>query len=345
VLWLLRWLLFRLMFCSGAVKLLSNDTAWHGLTALTYHYETQPLPTPPAWYAHQWPVWFHKASCAGMFFVELALPFCIFLPRRPRFVAFWAFTLLMLGIALTGNYTFFNLLTVALCVVLLDDFALVRFAPARWSERVMSGPRPPWLRPWPRPLAWARGAVLMLLVGLVLGVTAVQLLGMARVRWSSDHALVKLYRWVAPLRSVNSYGLFAVMTTSRPEIVVEGSHDGRTWQAYEFRHKPGDLRRAPTFVAPHQPRLDWQMWFAALGNVRGNPWFVNFCFRLLQGRPEVLALMADNPFTDRPPAFVRAVVYDYHFTTPEERRKDGAWWRREFKGEYCPPLSLQGRSR
>jgi hypothetical protein len=179
----------------------------------------------------------------------------------------------------------------------------------------------------------------------VLGVTTVEMLGMMRVRWSREHSLVKLYEWMEPFRSVNGYGLFAVMTTSRPEIVVEGSDDGQNWLPYEFRHKPGDLHRPPTFVAPHQPRLDWQMWFAALGDVRGNRWFVNFCVRLLQGRPEVLALIEKNPFPERPPKFIRARLYDYHFTTPAERRANGTWWHREYKGEYCPTLSLPENSR
>jgi hypothetical protein len=145
-----------------------------------------------------------------------------------------------------------------------------------------------------------------------------------------------------PLRSVNSYGLFAVMTTTRPEIIVEGSNDRQTWLAYEFKHKPGDAQRRPGFVAPHQPRLDWQMWFAALGTYRENPWFINFCVRLLQGSPEVLALLERNPFPNRPPRYVRATVYEYRFTSAAERRATGAWWRREFKGEYCPVLSLRG---
>jgi len=194
-------------------------------------------------------------------------------------------------------------------------------------------------------LRWSRIAALAALTAVVLGVTTVEMLGMMRVRWSPEHPLVKLYQWVAPLRSINGYGLFAVMTTSRPEIIVEGSNDGQAWQAYEFRHKPGNLQRHPTFIAPHQPRLDWQMWFAALGDVRGNRWFVNFCARLLQGQPEVLALIDQNPFPDRPPKFIRARLYDYHFTTPAERRKDGAWWHREYKGEYCPTLSLPENSR
>jgi hypothetical protein len=150
-----------------------------------------------------------------------------------------------------------------------------------------------------------------------------------------------LVQWIEPLRSVNRYGLFAVMTTRRPEIVVEGSDDGRTWRPYEFRWKPGDLRLRPRFVAPHQPRLDWQMWFAALDTCEENPWLVNFLARLLQGEPAVLHLIRSNPFPAGPPRFVRALLYDYHFADRETRRRTGAWWRRELLGPYCPVVSRQ----
>jgi hypothetical protein len=146
--------------------------------------------------------------------------------------------------------------------------------------------------------------------------------------------------WLAPFRSFNGYGLFAVMTTDRREIIVEGSNDGVTWLPYEFKYKPGGVDRRPAFVAPHQPRLDWQMWFAGLGNYRENPWFVNFCGRLLQGSPEVLALLDKNPFPNHPPRYIRAGFFDYHFTNAAERRATGAWWKREFIGEYLPPISL-----
>jgi hypothetical protein len=153
--------------------------------------------------------------------------------------------------------------------------------------------------------------------------------------------VVEAYRLVIPLRSINTYGLFAVMTPNRPEIIVEGSNDGREWKPYVFRHKPGALNRRPTFVAPHQPRLDWQMWFAALSDARSNPWFINFSFRLLQGSREVVALLENNPFPNSPPKYIRAQLYDYHFTTPAERNQTGNWWKREFKGEYLPPISLE----
>jgi hypothetical protein len=152
---------------------------------------------------------------------------------------------------------------------------------------------------------------------------------------------VAAYIWLSPLRTFNSYGLFAVMTTTRPEIIIEGSDDGVHWLPYEFKYKPGDVRRRPRFVEPHQPRLDWQMWFAALSDYRRNPWLVNFCVRLLQGSPSVLALLEHNPFPNVPPRFIRAVEYDYHFTDFAARRKTGAWWRRQRVGEYLPPISLR----
>jgi hypothetical protein len=153
--------------------------------------------------------------------------------------------------------------------------------------------------------------------------------------------VIGVYRWIAPLRSVNNYGLFAVMTPDRPEIVMEGSNDGREWKEYAFRYKPGALNRPPPFIAPHQPHLDWQMWFAALGDVRQNRWFLSFCQRLLQGSPEVLGLLDKNPFPSTPPKYIRARLYDYQFTTRDERAQTGNWWKREFKGEYLPAISLE----
>ena len=152
--------------------------------------------------------------------------------------------------------------------------------------------------------------------------------------------MVPLATAIEPFRSVNSYGLFAVMTTTRPEIVVEGSNDGSTWLPYEFRYKAGDPRRRPPWVAPHQPRLDWQMWFAALSQFDQERWFDAFCERLLEGSPEVLRLLEGDPFHGTPPRYIRGVVYDYHFTTNAARRRDGVWWRRERVREYSPVLSL-----
>ena len=333
-LWLVRFLLFRLMFASGVVKLASGDPTWWDLTALRVHYETQPLPTWIGWYAHQLPAWAQTASTAAMFFIELVLPFFVFLPRIPRLVAFVGFVGFQAIIALTGNYCFFNLLTVALALLLLDDTLLARFFPPGMRAQSES-PRRAGLGRWVR-----RPAIAALLV-LILPVECMALSRCFRRPMEWPEPLQRLETLAHPFRIVGSYGLFARMTPTRPEIVVEGSRDGETWRAYEFKWKPGHLKRRPAFVAPHQPRLDWQMWFAALGDFRSNPWFQNFLVRLLQGSKDVLVLLEKNPFPQAPPRYVRAVLYEYHFTDAAARRKDGAWWRREMKGLYCPPISLR----
>jgi lipase maturation factor 1 len=332
VLWLLRLLLFKLMFSSGCVKLLSGDPNWRNLTALTFHYQTQPLPTWIGWYASQLPLWFQKTSCAAMFCIELGAPFLIFTPRRLRFGGGAAIAFLQILILLTGNYTFFNLLTLALCMLLLDDFVLAKFRAA--FVPVTRHPSPVTAWRWPRFITVPLASIV-----IVLSLFQMSLMFGVRSGWLLPVAVAD--EWFAPFRSFNGYGLFAVMTTDRREITVEGSDDGTNWLAYEFKYKPGNVDRRPAFVAPHQPRLDWQMWFAALGNYQQNPWFGNFCERLLQGSPEVLALLDKNPFPNHPPHYIRAEFYDYRFTNFAERRATGAWWKREFIGEYLPPISLR----
>lgn len=332
-LWLLRLLLFKLMFLSGVVKLTSGDATWLDLTALTVHYETQPLPAWTSWFAHQLPLWFMKVSMVGMFVAELVVPFLVVAPRRLRHLGAMALIAFQLLIAATGNYGFFNLLTIVLCLVLLDDGFLRRFTPAALERWIDPGrPRVP------EPRAWQ---AMVLVVGMALLV-----LSGARFTaeiWSFDtlpRPLRSAVAWVSPLRSVNGYGLFRVMTTTRPEIEMQGSYDGENWKTYTFRWKPNDVARRPGFVAPHMPRVDWQMWFAALGTYQRNPWFIGFVQRLLEGSPEVLGLLESNPFPNRPPRFVRAVRYTYRFTDVATRRETGAWWERTEAGLYAPPLSL-----
>jgi lipase maturation factor 1 len=353
--WLFRWLLFRLMFLSGAMKLLSGDPAWRQLTALDFHFETQPLPTVFGWYAHQLPEWFHRLSGAVMFAIELGAPFLIFAGRRLRLFAAASFVFLQTFIFVTGNYTFFNLLAVALCLLLLDDAFLRRVAPQRLSTRIIESSERRQASRWNQRVLSVLTCVYVLLGGF-------QMLGALTGR--VPEPAVAVLNWLAPFRIVNTYGLFAVMTTTRPEISVEGSNDGQTWLEYEFEYKPGDVQSPPSWAAPHQPRLDWQLWFAALGyttekpwltnrlfgsnssaafwlagsNV--DPWFVSFVVRLLQGSPEVLALMARNPFPDAPPRYVRAQLYQYHFSDVASHTADGAWWQRELKGTYFPASSL-----
>jgi predicted DCC family thiol-disulfide oxidoreductase YuxK len=340
-LWLLRWLLFRLMFCAGVVKLSSGDSTWRKLTALTYHYETQPIPSWISWYAHNLPVALHRASAAGMFFIELVLPFAIFLPRRFRIAGAAGMAGLQLLIGLTGNYGFFNLLSIALCLLLLDD----AFFGSRWRQRLARGaaatsPLPSLprggkggssRREW---LAAPLAAVVLLITGLQTAVT----LGLRlSLRGSAvGRGVAAVYETADPLRSINPYGLFAVMTTRRPEIIVEGSNDGATWKAYAFPYKAGDPARRPPIVVLHMPRLDWQMWFAALRPPP--PWFYDFAYRLLHGSKPVLALLEHNPFPNAPPRYLRTRVYDYRFTRPRTGTAD--WWRREPLAPYAPILTL-----
>ena len=329
-LWSLRWLVMRLMFASGMVKLSSGDATWHDLTALVYHYETQPLPTWIGWYAHQLPMAWQRASTLVMFGIELIVPWLILAPRRLRLVACGCFVALQLLIAVTGNYGFFNLLTLILCLLLCDDAVW----PHTWRARLNVAPSSARPRRWP---TWSLAPIALVIFIMSL----IQTIGSFRwhVQWPTP--IPQVASWIAPFRTVNSYGLFAVMTTARPEIIVEGSNDGQTWLPYAFPWKPGDVMRRPGFVAPHMPRLDWQMWFAALGSAQYQPWFRHFLERLLQGTPAVVGLLAHNPFPHTPPRYIRAVVYTYHFTDRATQRTTGAWWRRERQGLYMPVLSLR----
>ena len=330
-LWALRALCFRLFFSSAAVKLLSGDPNWRHLTALEYHYQTQCLPTWTAWFAHHLAPGFQRFSTVMMFAIEGLVPFLILAPRRIRFAAALSMIGLQGLIALTGNYGFFNLLAVALCIPLFDDGAW----PWRWGgsrqagadrESAPAGRWPPWiLRP---------ALTLLLIVSLVPMVETLRL----PPGWLGP--LPALEQVLSPLRSVNSYGLFAVMTTRRLEIVLEASDDGQSWRELEFRWKPGDVRRRPAFVAPHMPRLDWQMWFAALGDARSQPWFFAFSEKLLSGSRPVWGLMRPGSRTAAPPRYLRALVYDYRLTDAATRRTTGAWWTRTFQGLYCPVMML-----
>ena len=331
--WLYRWLIFRFMFLSGAVKLLSGDPTWDNLTALHYHFETQPLPTPLAWYAHHLPGDLLSAAVGLTLFIELVVVFLIFLPRRARFLAAWAILLFEAAIFLTGNYNFFNLLTMALCVLLFDDAALRTLTLRRVGSATAATPA---TLP---PAGHGSGALQAALVALILTLSASQL-------WRTFAGSVlpvagSMERALRPFGIVNPYGLFAVMTTTRPELIVEGSVDRRSWHAYPFRYKPAALDRRPPWNVPHQPRLDWQLWFAALGNAERNPWIGNLAYRLLHNSPTVVRLFAENPFPHEPPRYVRVTAYRYRFTTPQERRATGNWWRREPLGMYLPAVNLR----
>ncbi len=331
IIWLFRLLLFKLMFLSGSVKLLSGDISWQNLTALLFHYETQPLPTVLGWYAHQLPVWFQKISVVLMFVIELIVPFFIFGPRRLRLIAASLFIFFQILIMLTGNYCFFNLLAIALCLFLIDDDFFKGARPFRGLAPLTEGVGRKKSGVWPQ---W----VIRPFFILVLLVTMSQFTTLFRISIPFSQPLMIVRGILSPFYITNTYGLFSVMTQGRPEIEVEGSRDGTQWFPYKFKYKPDDLSQRPRFTLFHQPRLDWQLWFAALGRFQDNPWFFNFCSRLLQGSPEVLKLLEENPFEERPPRYVRASLYQYRFSNFKIKEKTGNWWQREYLGRYSPIL-------
>jgi lipase maturation factor 1 len=339
---LLRWLVFRLMFLSGLVKWIADDPpAWRDLTAMRYHYETQPLPTWTSWYAFHLPAAFQSFSTAGVLVIEGLIPFLFFFPRRARLFACAATVFLQVLILATGNFGFFNLLAIVLCIPLLDDAVWFRL---RWRRKALPGvpmPRARPIGPWHQVL---RGAVLAPIAAAIVLLSIVA--GLIRIGQiqSVPAPLLRGYIAVVPFESINAYGLFQDMTTKRPEAVVEGSDDGTRWLEYAFKYKPGDVSRRPAFCTPHMPRLDWQMWFAALewsASRQAEPWVWNFLERLREGDPAVLALMARNPFPNHPPKYVRLALYDYRFTTPGQRRATGAWWVRTRIDE--PPVAVGSR--
>jgi hypothetical protein len=316
-LWLSRWLLFRLMLFSGLVKMASGDLAWRDLSAMSYHYWTQPLPPWTAYYFAHLPDWWHRGETLLTLAVELFAPWLILAGRKGRQVAFWSFLLLMAGIQLTGNYGFFNLLTAVLCLSLVDD----RF----WSKR------PGTLETADDPPAGAMGPVRLA------GAALVALLSLSSIfeAFGISSPIEPIGRALRPYQLVSSYGLFAVMTRSRPQLVIEGSRDGTTWVPYTLPYQAGPLKARPRYAPLHMPRLDWQLWFAAMDSPQRNPWLLRTVRGLLQGSPEVLALFAADPFAGQPPKAVRISLYDYRFS-------DGGknWWTRRYEQLYLPPMTL-----
>jgi hypothetical protein len=328
VILLFRWLLFRLRFMSGISKLTMEDPSWSGLTALNSYFEVQPLPTPLAWYAHQLPEWLLKTGTAATLFVEILVPFMMFLPRRWRFAAAWITILWQLLIMLTSNHNWFNLLTIVLCLFLFDDRAVQRLLPIRLQT---------WLTPRPTPADssdWIRRTGVGVLAGFVVLTSGVHFWELATVQRSSG-PIGSLVDYAEAYRVVNKYHVFPTMRRERTELELWGSLDGQKWRRYEFRYKPGDPTQRPAVVLPHQPRLDWEMWFVTQ-HPKYMRFFHSFLQALLDNSPAVTALLGHNPFPDQPPRYIRVDAYQYRFSTPAERKETGQWWQRESLGPFTP---------
>ena len=336
ILFFLRWLVFRLEFGAGMIKL-RGGREWRDLTALFYHHETQPMPNPVSWFVHHLPRWFHRGEVLANHTVQLIAPFLLFAPQPVASIAAGVIVLSQLWLVLTGNFAWLNWITIVLAAAAVDDaafrwvgglFVPALRAPESAAPAAAAGEQPPWF------------------VVVVLAVT-VGLLVLSY--WPARNLLRRRQLMNAsfnPFHLVNAYGAFGTVTKERFEVIVEGSdsadpRDPTAWRVYEFRGKPSDVARMPGQFAPYHLRLDWLMWFLALGS-RESRWFEMFLARLLQGDRATLRMLAHNPFADQPPRYVRARVFLYRFSTPAERRAEHVWWVRTEVGTLVPPVRLPG---
>jgi hypothetical protein len=326
VIWLYRWLTFRVMFGAGLIKL-RGDSCWTDLTCLVYHYETQPNPHPLSWLLHQAPPWFHALGVLFNHFVEVVVPFGLFGPRRLRHWAGALTVAFQVILILSGNLSFLNWLTLVVALGCFDDAVWRRLLPARWLG-------------WARhdaaaPLSRGQRAVC---IGLFVLIALLSINPVANLLSPQQ----RMNAGFDPLHLVNTYGAFGTVSRERHEVVLEGalaapgaSEAALDWREYEFPCKPGDPARAPCWVTPYHYRLDWQMWFAGLSRADRQPWIFNLVYKLLSGDAAVLSLLRHNPFPDAPPSYVRASLYQYEFTGFGE----AGWWRRRRLGTYLPPLA------
>ena len=337
-LFLLQWEWFRIYFESGVAKLASGDPEWRHFTAMDEYYQNGPLPTWIGWYVQHLPHWFHAVTVYATLAMELGVVWMFFLPRRWRIVCFLIVTPWEIGVILTANYTFLNYLVLALGVLLLDDRFLQRTFLKRWighpvvpADTVSTAPES---RPRSLERVWEIAAlsVSSILLGWIFYVTTLEMMPTLPLPTFPVAAL-------EPFRIANRYGLFAVMTRGRYEIEFQGSDDGQSWIPYHFRYKPQELNQPPRVYAPYQPRFDWNLWFASLGSWREYPIVTNAEIRLLSDDKDVLALFADNPFPHGPPHQIRALLWQYWFTSMAEKRATGMWWRRQLLGRYAPTLA------
>jgi lipase maturation factor 1 len=370
-LFLLQWEWFRIYFESGVAKIVGGDPQWRQMTAMDEYYQNGPLPTWIGWYLQHLPHWFHAATAYATLALELGLVWMLFLPRRWRIVCFFIATAWQIGVIFTANYTFLNYLVLGLGFLLLDDRMILRCVPRQRKKRFLDAAdvtQPVTVAsPETNPPCKSGGAatsseagrpehdrtrncrerftplstgLMLSLTGLMLGwifyATTVQLIWMI---WPAIKLPTAPVEALDPFRIANRYGLFGIMTRGRYEIEFQGSEDGQSWKVYPFRFKPQDPSQPPGIYAPYQPRFDWNLWFASLGSWREYPIVPNTEIRLLTNDADVLALFAGNPFPRDPPRLVRAVLWQYWFTTMDEKRKTGLWWRREFLGLYAPTLT------
>jgi hypothetical protein len=357
-LFLLQWEWLRIYFESGIAKLASGEPQWRNFTAMDEYYQNGPLPTWIGWYIQHLPHRFHAFTAGATLVMELGLIWMILLPRRFRIILFLIVTCWEIVVISTANYAFLNYIVFSLGILLVDDRFLVKFVPKRWKAAVAAALTPPAveaqhaasmsstdenqgsavLTAFRKHFSALKLALAAVMLTWIFYATTAQLIWQVAPKLPLPEAPVMM---LDPSRIANRYGLFAVMTRGRYEIEFQGSNDGQNWTAYPFRYKPQELNEPPGIYAPYQPRFDWNLWFASLGTWRQNGIVPDTQFRLLYNDPDVLALFRSNPFPNAPPRQVRAVLWQYWFTTMAGKRATGNWWRRELLGLYAPVLELQ----
>jgi len=325
VIWLMRWILFRLMFGAGLIKL-RGDECWRDLSCMQYHYETQPMPNPLSWYFHQLPNFINKGAVLFTHFTELLVPFFYFAPKPYRH---WAgfITILFQGmLILSGNLSWLNYITIVLCIVCFDDSILPR------------------LELWTKTMGLSAAENVGAIMGhpLVYIVTSVILLLSIKPTINLISPRQVMNTSFDPLHLVNTYGAFGSITRKRYEVILEGNNDlsPEHWQEYTFKGKPSEVERRPPIISPYHLRLDWQMWFAAMSSYENSPWILSLVGRLLQGNEQVTALLRGNPFGTTPPKYIRASLYEYNFADSKNKN----WWVRRYAGEFLPALSLDNQN-
>lgn len=318
----LNFLLLRFHIQAGTSKIWSRDKTWKELTAISYHYHTQPLPNTQAWYFDKFPMWFHKLSTLVMFYAEIIVPFAIFSPPEVRLFVFTQLVGLQITIWFTGNLSYLNHLTIVACVILVHN---------RFLESFLAIPQ----TLDPSPFFWQVGVSVLGSIFLIL-----QIICFIQT-FLPNNLFYRILYHIHPFHIAYPHQLFAMMTTKRYEIIVEGSDDGKNWNEYHFFYKPGNIAIRPRRISPYQPRIDWQAWFLPFSSIRSNWWFQRFLIKLLEGSPSVIKLLKYNPFSTKPPLYVRALIYDYKFTTHEERLKTKNWWKRNLLGQYATPMRLK----
>ena len=325
LIFMFHWLLFRFRFMSGFFKLYKEDPTWLDLTTLHYYFETQVLPHGASWYFHQLPEWILSGGVLLVYFTELIVPFFIFLPRRWRITAAWITIFMQLLIMATSNHNFVNLLVIVLCIFLLDD-------------RYLRGFIPDWLRKRMQINGTRRQATisktLLAMASAMILLTSVFIFGQRTLQLQFPEPLRQTFATTMSLGIGHIFHVYPVMQVERQELEIQGSHDGVNWLSYSFKYKPGPVNQRPRMNIPHQPRLDWMMWFLPPQARSDDFWLHLFLIRLQQGSPQVLSLLEFNPFEGKPPRYLRVLAYDYRFTTREEKAETGDWWVREYLGVF-----------